>query len=215
MSIERQSGVAVRYQLTAMNKAPALTDSELRPALRSWVAASLDGNPDTLILEELGICRGQARVDLVVVNGMLQGYEIKSDRDSLRRLAGQVECYSRVLDRVTLVVGERHLREAQEMVPRWWGILRVRTNGPSPRFTTVRKGGKNPGPDPRSLVELLWRDDAVAFLEQRGAARGIRSKPRSAAWDRICEQFGVDEIAVAVRAQLKARTAQPVPSPPS
>ena len=35
-------------------------------------------------VEELGVCRGRVRVDVAVVNGTLHGYEIKSDRDSLR-----------------------------------------------------------------------------------------------------------------------------------
>lgn len=193
--------------------APA--DRELRPAFRSWVSSVLGDEPEAVILEELGICRGLARVDLVVVNGRLEGYEIKSDRDSLRRLAGQVESYGKVLDRVSLVVGGRHLREAKRMVPRWWGIVRVETTGPSPQFVTIRRGGKNPRRDPRSLVELLWRDDAVAFLEQHGAARGIKGKPRRAVWDRICERFSEDEIALAVRRQLKARKELPGRSRPS
>lgn len=184
-------------------------DRDLRPGIRTWISASVGESAGTVLIEELGICRGQARVDFVVVNGSLDGYEIKSDRDSLRRLAGQVESYGKVLDRVTLVVGRRHLREAKEIVPPWWGIVRIEAGEASARFVTVRKGRKNPACDPRSLVELLWRDDAIALLEQHGVAGGVRGKPRRAVWDRICERLGGDEIATAVREQLKARRAPP------
>jgi hypothetical protein len=191
-----------------------LADSDIRPALRSRLLAQYAREADSVILEELGLCRGQVRVDLAVVNGLLHGYEIKSDRDSLRRLVGQVDLYSRVLDRATLVVGERHLPEALEIVPIWWGILRMEPMYRSPRFKTVRRGRRNRGRDPRSLVELLWLDDAVAMLERRHAARGIKGKPRRAVWDRVCEYFDVEEIATEVRARLKARATRPAPVPP-
>ncbi|MDA8118743.1 MAG: sce7726 family protein, partial [Gammaproteobacteria bacterium] len=74
---------------------------------------------DTVVLDELGICRGEVRVDVAVVNGEIHGYEIKSDRDSLRRLASQVELYSKVLDQATLVAGERHFDAAAALLPEW------------------------------------------------------------------------------------------------
>ena len=49
----------------------------------------------------------QVRIDIAVVKGALHGFEIKSDFDNLKRLARQVDLYSQVLDRATLVVGER------------------------------------------------------------------------------------------------------------
>ncbi len=202
------------YPTTPGRQNPALADSDIRPALRLRLLAQHAREADTVLLEELGLCRGQVRVDLAVVNGLLQGYEIKSDRDSLRRLVGQVELYSRVLDRATLVVGERHLPEALEIVPIWWGILRMEPMYRSPRFKTVRRGRRNPVRDPRSLVELLWLDDAVAMLERRHAERGIKGKPRRAVWDRVCEHFDVEEIATEVRARLKARATRPAPLPP-
>lgn len=188
----------------------SLSDSDIRTVLRSRLSIQHAREVDSVVIEELGLCRGQVRVDVSVVNGLLHGYEIKSDRDSLRRLNGQIQLYGKVLDRATLVVGKRHLSEARSVLPVWWGIMCVH---PSPRgiqFKTVRRPRNNPHRDPRALVELLWFDDAISFLEQRNAARGVRSKPRWMAWDRICQLFGVDEIATAVRAQLKARTAKQV-----
>ncbi len=57
--------------------------------------------PDTLILNELGISAHEARVDVAVLNGRFAGYEIKSDVDSLRRLASQSSVYDLVLDEMT------------------------------------------------------------------------------------------------------------------
>jgi hypothetical protein len=198
-------------------KKPGATfgDAEIRPALRTHLHARYRREAGTVVLEELGLCRGQVRVDLAVVNGILHGYEIKSDRDSLRRLAGQVDFYSRVLDRATLVVGSRHLAEVLELLPGWWGVLLIQPAPEGVQFKTVRRGRKNSWRDPRALVELLWLDDAMALLEQGDAARGVRGKPRRIVWDRVCEHFDVDEIAAAVRSHLKARAAIPECSRPS
>ena len=163
------------------------------------------------MLEELGLCRGFARVDLAVVNGRLHGYEIKSDRDSLRRLPGQVEMFSKVFDRLTLVVGERHQASACRKIPRWWGILRVSSANGGPVFKVVRRPADNPKRDPRALVELLWAGDALALLEARGVARGVRGRPRHFLWERLVQELELAEIAAAVRKQLKARRARPTP----
>ena len=191
-----------------------LGDPDVRPALRSTLVAKHAGQPETVIIEELGVCRGRVRVDVAVVNGSLHGYEIKSDRDSLRRLNRQVAMYSHVLDQATLVVGDRHLADALQFVPEWWGVLHSRPSPKGLRFKTLRRGRKNSQRNPRSLVELLWLEHAVALLAQRNAARGVRGKPRRVVWDRICEHFSVDEIAAAVRAHLKARAASLDPASP-
>lgn len=190
------------------------TDAEIRSALRLSLLAKHVEDVDTVIINELGLCRGRVRVDVAVVNGTLHGYEIKSDRDSLRRLGGQIEFYGKILDRVTLVVGRRHLARAIEMVPIWWGIVQIQVCATSLRFKTLRRSRKNPRRDPRSLVELLWLDDAVALLEERGAAKGIRGKPRRVVWDRFCQHFAENEIAETVRSHIKARVIPQAPPPP-
>ncbi len=183
----------------------SLADSDIRPALRAWLRARHASEPDTVILDELGICRGQVRVDLAVVNGLVHGYEIKSDRDTLARLATQADLYSRVLDRATLVVGEAHFDTALRAVPQWWGVVLTESRGGVARFVVRRRGSRNPERDARALVEFLWREDALALLESRQAASGVRGRTRWAMWDRICEVCELDEIAAAARARLKSR----------
>lgn len=185
-------------------------DAEIRQSLRAWLLREHRDDSETVVVDELGLCRGQVRVDIAVVNGLLHGYEIKSDRDSFRRLGGQLALYNRVLDRVTLVVGGRHLARAMEIAPQWWGVLRVTLDSGVPRFKSIRKGRRNPTRDPRALVELLWLDAALALLVQRNAARGVRGKPREIVWNRVCEYFSTNEIAAAVRTHLKARAEQRV-----
>lgn len=180
-------------------------DAEIRAALLRHLRRVHRRERDTAYLEELGLCRATVRVDVAVVNGLLHGYEIKSNRDNLRRLLGQVDIYSKVLDRATLVVGEKHLVEAVSLLPHWWEVQLVTIVADRVDLRTYRTGQNNPHRDPRAVVELLWLEDALELLRTRGAARGCRT--RRQAWDRICSVYQIDEIANAVRTRLKAKAA--------
>ena len=81
-----------------------MRDRDVRQALTENLRALHDGAPDTHIRHELGLEHGQVFVDVVVINGELHGYELKSDSDTLDRLPRQVQAYSAVLDKATLVV---------------------------------------------------------------------------------------------------------------
>jgi hypothetical protein len=183
-----------------------LGDPEIRELLRTDLFTQMRADSSSVILHELGLFQGRVRVDIAVVNGSLHGYEIKSDRDSLKRLRTQVAHYCKVLDFATLVVGPRHLCHALSCVPDWWGVALVERDTYGASIAVTRKPRENPARDPRALVQLLWRDAALSLLESRGAARGVRGKPRRDIWDRACEHFTIDEIASAVRQQLKFRS---------
>jgi hypothetical protein len=58
------------------------------------------------IIEELGVVHGKSRIDIAVINGLMHGYEIKSDKDTLQRLPEQMNMYNSVFNKVTLVVGK-------------------------------------------------------------------------------------------------------------
>ena len=182
-----------------------IRDAEVRPALRRYLERKQSANPNMLLIEELGLCQGQARIDLLTVSGVLHGYEIKSNRDRLTRLASQAETYSRVLDRVTLVVCPRHFEAALQLVPKWWGVLLVRGSVEAVSLEPFRPAAENPDQDPRALVELLWRDEAMELLAHHNATAGVRSKRRPVVWDRVCEVVGVTEIRSAVRYRLRSR----------
>jgi len=183
---------------------PIFSDAHIRPALKQVLRDEF-ASDDAVMLEELGIYRGKVRVDLAVVNGIIHAYEIKSDRDSLRRLANQAVFYGKCFDRASIVVGSRYALAVQSMLPEWWGVILVETTADQPTFRPLRAASANPAPDTRTLAELLWRDDAVKLLNRHGLGRGLSGKPRSVIWDRLCERLPADVIGAAVRANLKAR----------
>jgi hypothetical protein len=161
---------------------------------------------DTRIVEELGLCNGTARIDVAAVNGSLRGFEIKSEQDTLDRLAGQRTVYNRVLDFVVLVAGERHLDAIRKRIPIWWGIT---VASPEAEFMVileeVREARQNPTVDPFAVAELLWRDEALLILEELGLADGVRSKPRKTLFERLATELSLSELSERVRSTLKIR----------
>ena len=186
-------------------KKNCLRDVDIRSALLACLSKKHAAKTNTIFIEELGVCQGRSRADVVVVNGLLHGYEIKSDCDSLHHLRNQINFYGKVFDCATLVVGKRLFSQAVEIIPNWWSIILAQTCSTGLHLSFVRSIRDNPGRDPRALVELLWRKDAILFLEERNAARGVRSKPRRFVWDRVCENFSLEEIAERTRVVLKDR----------
>jgi hypothetical protein len=182
-----------------------MRDLDVRRALHETVLAAHRGEPDTLVVDELGLECGDVRVDVAVVNGSIHGYEIKSDADTLERLPAQAEVYSRVLDRVTLVAG-KHLDEAAALVPSWWGLARATERpGGGVRVVPRRAAKRNPNVVVGSVVMLLWRDEALAILEAHGRARGLRSKPRRAVYAALAKLLPHDDLCRVVREALRAR----------
>ncbi|MDP9639737.1 hypothetical protein J2W18_004686 [Rhodococcus cercidiphylli] len=187
-----------------------MRDLDVRAALHSQLIADhADCIDDTLIVDELGLC-GEVRVDVAVVNGVLSGFEIKSARDTLRRLPKQVEIYSSVLDHAVLVVADNHLRSAMSIVPDWWGVIRAEGLAGSVTLATERMTELNRAIEPMSLAQLLWREEALEELDLRDAARGVRSKPRWAVWGRLVDTVDIDELRGVVRNRLKARRSSPI-----
>lgn len=159
--------------------------------------------PSTVVLDELGLCQGDVRVDVAAVNGELSGFEIKSPADSLARWPKQRRIYSKVVDRAWLVAPEKTLAAAQ--APGWWGLIRIVETESQLGLRVVRPAIANPSPDAYSIACLLWRDEAIRVLEEVGRDRGIRTKRRKLVWERLVDCLTIDELRRAVREALKVR----------
>lgn len=188
-------------------RSAATRDVEVRGALHQRLRKTFSNDSSTIFLDELGILQGQVRVDIAAVNGAIHGYEIKAAADNLKRFQSQVSAYSKVLDCAAVVVAPKHLDEAARQLPDWWGMIVVEPSGDTLAFSIIRAGRQNPSIDIRAVAELLWHREALDLIERRATLRGLKGKPRSVAWDRLCELYSLDEIRTEVRRTLKARRA--------
>ena len=182
-----------------------MRDVDIRNVLLQSFQKQYDNDSETRVIEELGLCQGDARVDLAIVNGLIHGYEIKSERDTLSRLSGQQDIYNKVLDCVTVVAGSRHLSKIEKIVPHWWGIIEAKYKNNKLIIVEVRPYKENETVVPTALVQLLWRDEALSILRQRNLHRGVVSKPRRIIWGRLVECLSLGELRYEVRKKIKAR----------
>ncbi|WIB68098.1 sce7726 family protein [Curtobacterium sp. MCBD17_035] len=187
--------------MATSDQSPGSTDADLRAALLSQLAR---GRRQQYIVEEMGIA-GEARVDVALIGDHLHGFEIKSERDSLRRLPSQVEVFSRVFDYVTLVVDTRHLDGARRIIPDWWGVTEACTIRSGMRLVRRSQARRNRTLDPWYLTSLLWRDEALEVLASLGSDRGMRSKNGTQLRRALVEQVSTNALRDAVRSRLQLR----------
>jgi hypothetical protein len=191
-----------------------MRDLDVRQALHRTVLKNHHGDANTLVIDELGLRHGVCRVDIAVVNGLLHGFEIKSESDTLARLPSQVIYYSSVLDKATLVVGEKHACMVGEFLPEWWGI-KVAYEGArgSIAFAHERKPRQNPSLDPVAIAELLWKNEVVIILRQYGVNEAFLRKPRAVLYRYIAENIDLKKLGEFVRKALKDRVKWRGPRP--
>ncbi len=182
-----------------------MRDSDVRAAVRRKLREEYGNDSGTRIVEEMGVWSGAVRVDIAVINGKLLGYELKSNSDTLDRLPRQVEIYSKIFDRMTLVVGDRHAEKAMEIVPHWWGCIVASLGEGGIALRSERKPHRNPNLDPNILVQMLWKQEAIAVLDKYGLANGWRSRRASEIGDRLLSEIPFKKLAEEIRAALKSR----------
>jgi hypothetical protein len=196
--------VSLRYKINFL-RVQTMREIDIRRSLLAEIEERHRGETDTLIKEELGLCQGLARVDIAVVNGSVHGYEIKSEQDTLARLPGQAQIYSRALDFVTIVTAPAHAKKISEVVPGWWGICNATEFGQEVRLESSREAFHNPQVEPFALAQFLWRDEALQALSENNLAAGMRSKRREQLWHRLASELTLEKLGCIVRERLKRR----------
>jgi hypothetical protein len=182
-----------------------MRDIDIRATLLKSITDDYHNSSKSLVIQELGICQGDTRIDIAVITGSLHGYEIKSARDTLERLPNQRDSYNKIFDYITLVVSTNHLRKSLQQIPDWWGVCEAKTVESGVLLSNFRSCGKNTEIDPLAVVQLLWRDEALETLEEYDLDKGFRSKPRSVLWDRLATNLTLKTLKTTVREKLKAR----------
>jgi hypothetical protein len=142
---------------------------------------------------------------VAVVNGALHGYEIKSSADNLDRLPAQVKAFDEVFDFLTLVVAGRHLRTSLAFLPPSWGVIEACDEISGVQLRRHRSPDRNDQLNPRAIAGLLWRDELLSILEDRGSDKGVRAASRAALIDRVVGALLIDDLSRVVRETIRAR----------
>jgi hypothetical protein len=182
-----------------------MRDRDIRVALHEYLKQAHLGEPDTLILDELELSQGNARVDVAVINGSLSGYEIKSERDTLDRLPHQRDAYCQCFDMLTIVLANKHIKKALITIPAWWGILEAILTEGKVRLVWYRRPKKNKIISNDALVRFLWKDEALKILTDLGIIENARGKTRRDLWAILLSSVSEKSLREKVREKLKTR----------
>lgn len=109
---------------------------------------------------------GTSKADAVVLNGTSTVYEIKSERDSLSRLATQIADYQKLFSRVNVITSVEQVPAVLLVVPEHVGVLSLTNRY---QISTVREASDyKDNLCVASIFNSLRREEARTILENLG-----------------------------------------------
>jgi len=109
---------------------------------------------------------GKSKADVAILNGTTTVYEIKSERDSLSRLEGQLSNYRKVFASVYVIAGETHVDAVLEATPSDVGVMSLSRRF---RISTRRVADNQPGRiSPLAVFEALRTAEAADIVRNAG-----------------------------------------------
>jgi hypothetical protein len=189
----------------AMTKSES-TDIEIRSALHTKRLRRLRANPGTIVVDELGLAHAKSRIDVAVINGCIHGYEIKSAKDTLDRLAAQIDIYRQTLQKLTIVAASKHVAGVMNRAPAWCGVIAADQGSRGGiNLHVVRIATVNPDINPVMVAHLLWRDEVIDLLSGIGYPPKDLRRPRKQLYEILCEAMTLREITVSIRGFMARR----------
>jgi hypothetical protein len=187
-----------------------ISENEIRAALLKQLIRRAK---TSRVQEELRIEQGASRIDVAVIGKRLLGYEIKSDSDTFLRFSNQIHSYNRVFDEITLICGSKHVVAAELVIPSWWGLILAQRNAMGAvTLEKLRGASTNAKQDAFSLASMLWKEEALQFLDNK-AAPGSKRASSDALWEQIALTFPLAAIKSFVKQALVKRTSTIVHRP--
>ncbi|MBL8544487.1 MAG: sce7726 family protein [Hyphomonadaceae bacterium] len=114
-------------------------EADLKAAVIDRLFDSGAIDDDAVIISEMVIADWTRRADVVLANGSLVAFEIKSPADSLTRLEGQMESLNRAFEKVILVVAPRFEEKALQLASGGVGVWVVGRDGSLKERQRARK----------------------------------------------------------------------------
>ncbi|MCU4576030.1 sce7726 family protein [Acinetobacter courvalinii] len=105
-----------------------MNEKEIRSCLIEYLSNKHEPS-NTVFISELFVNNFSCRADLVMANGQLSVFEIKSKLDTLDRLPTQVEHYTSSFENVVVVCAEKHIDKVLNTYDSSIGVWLIRDNG--------------------------------------------------------------------------------------
>lgn len=186
-----------------------LSVKSINQLLHAWIEKNYEFNDDATLINELGFYNkdpeSQAnkafRADVVLANDKLIGFEIKSEKDSLKRWPSQAVAYSNVFNEVWLCTHSKHIVNALSMTPKHIGILLIDDFG---SIAIVRASKVNSTRNTHDLATMLWKEELVE-LSRLHDLQFKTSMRKRVIREMIQKDLSIDQVCHFVIERLKVR----------
>lgn len=177
--------------------------------LHAWIETNYLFKDDTALINELGFYNRDPdsqvnkafRADVVLACDKLIGFEVKSEKDSLKRWPSQSIAYSNVFNKVWLCTHSKHLVSALSTTPKHIGILLIDDLG---SIAIVRTSSANPAQNTYDLATMLWKEELIE-LSKLHDIMVKTSMTKRVLRELIQEHLSTDQVCEFVIKRLKAR----------
>jgi len=139
-----------------------LTEAEIKARVLTELRQQAAISKKAVIANEFRIGNSSIRADLAILTNEFIGIEIKSEFDSLRRLASQTGAYLSYFDRVIVVLASKHLKKVNPSVLVGVELWEVNEDG---KFSTLSVPAKNPMVEKKSLFDLMTQQEKRRFCD--------------------------------------------------
>lgn len=131
-----------------------------------------------------------SRVDFLTLNGNTTSFEIKSKLDNLSKLSKQMADYMLAFEFNYLVIDEKHIEKARELLPKSFGLWCYKKG----KYQKMKKALLNDKIDPEIQLQLLTKRELVNGFPKVGGEQKS-----------ILKTFDADSINRKFKETLKAR----------
>lgn len=180
-----------------------LNEQDIKAAVIGKIRARA-GRDNAVLINEMVFGKSSRRADLVVANGHLIAFEVKSDLDTLRRLEGQVSDYLTRFDKLVLVVSSRFLQCALDVDERVGVWESFRNEKGLVKIRVVRPGKLKPITSRVNLCEFLLRRELIDLIRRETDAVNFSSLSRESL-EGLSESVSVSKIRAYVLDSIKYR----------
>lgn len=105
-----------------------------------------------------------SRVDFLTINGHTTSFEIKSELDNLTKLSKQMADYMLAFEFNYLVIDERHIKKAKDLLPAGYGLWSYRDG----KYKKLIKAELNDKIDSEVQLKLLTKQELVNGFSRIG-----------------------------------------------
>jgi hypothetical protein len=123
----------IKAELSRVAKNSVMTsvgpETRMKAAVIDRLIEAGQVNGDAVLISEMMVANWARRADIVLANGKLWGFELKSESDRLTRLSGQIESFSFHFEKFVVVVAERFESRARALLPDGAGLWIAQQDG--------------------------------------------------------------------------------------